>query len=310
MDNEVNNNLIFIGGSGRSGTNILRNLLSKHSQVASLPFEYRFIIDPDGIVDFYNSFISNWSPYYSDVKIKRLNSFLINLAEKNNIKSRYVDWELSKYFPNYIENVQKLISDLKCFEYKGSWPGANKNNQEYKIWFSNYKNNESIRLILRNFIETNICDFLELNNKKYFIEDNTWNILYAKELHELIPESKIIHIIRDPRDVVVSFTNQSWCPEDLRYSIDMYKSIMKKWFEVELSLNKSKFKLIKLEELVRNKESVIKEICHFSNLTFENNLLDIDLTKHNSGRWQKELNSEDKKTLNKDLEDLINKLDY
>ena len=44
MDNEVNNNLIFIGGSGRSGTNILRNLLSKHSQVGSLPFEYRFII--------------------------------------------------------------------------------------------------------------------------------------------------------------------------------------------------------------------------------------------------------------------------
>ena len=135
----MDNNVIFIGGSGRSGTNILRKLLSNHSQVASLPFEYRFIIDPDGIVDFYNSFTSNWSPYYSDVKIKRLNIFLINLAEKNNTKSNYIDWELSKYFPHYIENVQKLISNLKSFEYDGLWPGSNKNNKEYKIWFSDYK---------------------------------------------------------------------------------------------------------------------------------------------------------------------------
>ena len=53
MDNKV----IFIGGSGRSGTNILRKLLSKHSQVASLPFEHRFIIDPDGIIDFFYNWI-------------------------------------------------------------------------------------------------------------------------------------------------------------------------------------------------------------------------------------------------------------
>ena len=310
MDNEINNNFIFIGGSGRSGTNVLRKLLSKHSQVASLPFEYRFIIDPDGVVDFYNSFSSNWSPYYSDVKIKRLNSFLSDLADKSNNKNRYIDWELSKYFPNYIKNVQNLISDLTCFEYKGSWPGANKDDKDYKIWFSDYKNSESVRLILKNFIEINITDFLELKDKKYFIEDNTWNILYAKELQELIPDSKMIHVIRDPRDVVASFINQNWCPSDLRYSIDMYKSIMEKWFDIELNLDKNKFKLIKLEDLVCNKESVIKEICHFTNLTFENGLLDIDLTKHNSGRWDLELNSKDKKILNIELEDIINKLDY
>ena len=58
MDNKV----IFIGGSGRSGTNILRKILSNHSKVASLPFEHRFIIDPNGIIDFYNSFTLNWSP--------------------------------------------------------------------------------------------------------------------------------------------------------------------------------------------------------------------------------------------------------
>ena len=136
MDNKIDNKLIFIGGSGRSGTNILRKLLARHSKIGSLPFEYRFIIDPDGIIDFYNSFSSTWSPYYSDIKIKRLNSFLMNLSDKTIDTTNYEDWELSEYFPEYIENVKKLIMDLKCFEYSGTWPGADKNIKEYKIWFS------------------------------------------------------------------------------------------------------------------------------------------------------------------------------
>ena len=306
MDNKV----IFIGGSGRSGTNILRKLLSKHSQVASLPFEHRFIIDPDGIVDFYNSFTLNWSPYQSDVKIKRLNSFLMNLAIKSEDKSNYVDWELSKYFPHYIENVKKLISNLKSFEYKGSWPGSDKNINEYKIWFSDFKDIESIKLILADFIKKNINSFLEINKKKFFVEDNTWNILYAKELDILVPPSKLIHMIRDPRDVVASFVNQSWCPDDLKQSIEMYKSIIEKWFEVYPVLDNNKFKLVKLENLVFNKNTEIKNICNFCELNFESNLLEINLSKHNSERWKNQFNKKEQNFLNDSLKDIINKFNY
>ena len=306
MDNKV----IFIGGSGRSGTNILRKILSNHSKVASLPFEYRFIIDPDGIIDFFNSFKSCWSPYQSDIKIKRLNDFLINLSEKSHLKNNYIEWELSKYFPNYINNVQNLISNLKCFEYNGSWPGANKNNEEYKIWFSDYKNEESIKLILTDFIKKNIDSFLENNKKKFFVEDNTWNILYAKELEVLVPSSKLIHVIRDPRDVVASFINQSWCPDNLKQCIEMYKSIIKKWFEICHILDKQKFKLIKLENLVFNKDTEIKKICSFCELNFESNLLEINLSMHNSGRWKNEFNNKEQNILNDSLKDIINKFNY
>ena len=306
MDNKV----IFIGGSGRSGTNILRKILSNHSKVASLPFEHRFIIDPDGIIDFYNSFTLNWSPYQSDVKIKRLNKFLLNLAIKSEDKSNYMDWELSEYFPHYIENVKKLISNLKSFEYSGSWPGSDKNIKEYKIWFSDFKDIESIKLILRDFIEKNINNFLEKNGKKYFVEDNTWNILYAKELDDLLPNSKLIHIIRDPRDVVASFINQSWCPNELGYCIKMYKSIMTKWFQVSSYLDKGKIKLVKLEKLVADKENEVKKICDFSELNFENNLLNIDLDMHNSGRWKNEFTQNEQRLLNNELKAIVVKLNY
>ena len=41
-------NILFVGGVGRSGTSVTRQVLGLHPQVANLPFEYRFIIDPDG----------------------------------------------------------------------------------------------------------------------------------------------------------------------------------------------------------------------------------------------------------------------
>jgi hypothetical protein len=62
--------MIFVGGTGRSGTSIVKELIAAHPGAASLPFEYRFIIDPDGLVDFYTSYTAAWSPYLADRTLK------------------------------------------------------------------------------------------------------------------------------------------------------------------------------------------------------------------------------------------------
>ena len=66
-------NLILISGSGRSGTNILKTVISSNSRVTCVTpyFDPHFIISPGGVMDFYNSFSSTWSPFYSDYKIKQ-----------------------------------------------------------------------------------------------------------------------------------------------------------------------------------------------------------------------------------------------
>ena len=73
--------VVFIGGTGRCGTSITSAILGKHSLVTTLPFEYRFIIDPDGIVDFFRSYAATWSPFMADRRLKRLERFLLTLSE-------------------------------------------------------------------------------------------------------------------------------------------------------------------------------------------------------------------------------------
>ena len=46
---------IFIGGTGRSGTTILKKVLQQHSNIVTIPNELRIIIDPDGILDLFNA---------------------------------------------------------------------------------------------------------------------------------------------------------------------------------------------------------------------------------------------------------------
>ena len=40
--------LVFIGGTGRSGTHVLAQLVSRHDQFGLIPVEVRFHTDPDG----------------------------------------------------------------------------------------------------------------------------------------------------------------------------------------------------------------------------------------------------------------------
>lgn len=310
MDTRVDHKYLFIGGTGRSGTNITRKMFSLHPDVASIPFEYRFIIDPDGIIDFYQSITNAWSPFMADVKIKRLYSYLMNLAEKNPNKKNYKDWELAEWFPDYKENIKVLIDELKTFDYPGFWPGAIGDKSSYMISFSEYKNREKLSEILGRFLRKNIDNYIKINNKSIFVEDNTWNILFAKELSEIMPESRMLHLIRDPRDVIASFMEQRWCPNDFDRALKMYKSIMFKWFKVVEVLPENYCKLVKLEDLVKQPKAIIESICDFSDIPFNPKMLEIKLNKANEQRWKKTFTKENEKTAEKELENIFEKLTY
>ena len=332
MGNSVKNNLILISGSGRSGTNILKRVISSNSRVTCVTpyFDPHFIISPCGVMDFYNSFSSTWSPFYSHYKIGHFEKFLLKLSKRSFFEilisrilrcfdkdgttisiARYCDWELSKHYPNFEHHVNEMMKELKTYEYSGSWTGTESYSIKNKMQLTEYKGRKVLAGILGKFISNCVSSLLERAEKDFFIDSDTHNFLFAKEFSELIPTIKLIHIIRDPRDVIASYMNmKNGYPSELIHSIFYYKLVMQRWFSIKPNFPSENLLEVKLENLVNDTNCVVNKACDFIGIALENKMLEVDLSKSHSGRWKEEFTDDEKAILNDALYDILNHLEY
>jgi hypothetical protein len=321
--------MILVGGTGRSGTSIVKEILATHSEAASLPFEYRFIIDPDGLVDFYTSFTNSWSPYLADRRLKRLEHLLGNLGREpwyHRLLGRlirsgdpdgkflspriYHRWALNRHLPNFDRHVQSLMSQLVEFSFPACWVGTESYQLFPRVYHASPMDKRELAQVLGKFIRNVIDDFLQCTGKRFFVEDNTWNVLFAPELYDLIPEAKLIHVYRDPRDVVASFSHQRWSPTDKRQGALWYKAIMTHWFSVRATLPADSYYELKLEDLVSSPAEELRSLCEFAQISLEETMLEMDLSRSHGGRWKKEYSPEEKRHVQSILQDVIKKLGY
>jgi len=292
------NEIIFIGGTGRCGTNIMKDILSLHPKVASHPFEYRFIIDPDGIIDFYNIALNGWSPYIIDQKLHRLESFLMVLAKKYEGKEIYVEWELNKHLPNYEEIVSDLLERLVDFKYNGVHFGLKK---ERELYFMGYKTKKELNRILGGFIKQLIDGYLARENKEIYVEDNTFNLLFAREILDLLPDAKFIHMTRDARDVISSLSKQRWTPKDKIKAAKWYKAVINQIDIIKKELPPDSVITVDLYDLIDEPEKILKSICRFIGISFSDKMLDIDLSRSNRYRWKKDYSPDELSLINQIL---------
>ena len=319
----------MLGGTGRSGTNILKKILGRHPDVLALPFEHRILIDPDGIVDFVASMTDSWSPYCSDVRLRRLESFLHSKARRRQplhtigsiIKHLdpsglritappYHGWELEKWFPGYAEHVTNLMQALKEFEYPGRWPGAPGGQWGYRLSYSPPRSQAELAGLFGTFVNRLVKSALEVRGRTYFVEDNTWNILFADVLAAIIPQARLVHIHRDPRDVVTSFLQQHWCPNDTAQAVAWYLGIWKRWSSVRAELDEQTWLSVRFEDLVANPQAEVERICSFTGIPFDPDMVRIELSRHNIGRWERELSTSDRAILRSELKPVLEELGY
>ncbi|MEX2161701.1 MAG: sulfotransferase [Anaerolineales bacterium] len=321
--------IVLIGGTGRSGTNITKEILGMHSRMYALPFEHRITVDPDGLVDFYNSFTNSWSPYLVDRRVMRLEAFLHSLARRNlwhftlgkAIKlfdprgkrlspASYCDWSLHDYFPNYIAHVDALVQALVSFRYRASWVGT----PSYTAWpemrYSPPQEKVDLALLLGSFINKLVADCLRQKGRGIFVEDNTWNILFARDLLDFTPQAKLLHVYRDPRDVVASLTHQRWAPNEPRQVALWVNDIMRVWHKVKASLPARSYLEVSLESIVANTKTALEGICSFIGVEPEPVMFDLDLSRAHIGRWKAELSREDARGAQEVLNEWIDEYGY
>ena len=157
-------------------------------------------------------------------------------------------------------------------------------------------------------IYRNITNFFLKNKNKEIIGDKDPKIIENIEvLNYFFPNSKIIHIIRDPRDVVLSRTKARWSK---KYPYFMHSII----YYLQMTLgrkmlykyyNKNNFYEIKYEDLIKDPDYELKKICNFLEVEYENNILNYhnsskELVSKDEFEWKKEtFNPVDNKNFNK-----------
>jgi hypothetical protein len=110
-------------------------------------------------------------------------------------------------------------------------------------------------------------------NAKYYGDKTPLYLSSMSLIQRNLPEARFIHLIRDGRDVAMSYRGLWFGPgDDIRMAARLWKDRI---YEGRLQANSLKYyHEIRFEDLVANTESVLREICEFIELPYSPHMLD------------------------------------
>ncbi|MDC3016024.1 sulfotransferase, partial [Luminiphilus sp.] len=116
---------------------------------------------------------------------------------------------------------------------------------------------------------------------------------------------KLVHVMRDPRDVVSSYIKMRWAPNSPIDAATWLKSITDRWRVMRSELPSHKFLEVRLEDLVEEPQHNLRKICDFWGVNWDESLMKTDLSKAHVGRWHRDLSREEGDEVTRMLETAI-----
>lgn len=166
------------------------------------------------------------------------------------------------------------------------------------LWFDKCSSNDYGH-VMSNFFR--VC---AIKKSKIIFGDKTPSYLYPIDfIRTQFPGAKILHIVRDPRDYVLS-VKKAWNKNIFR-SADKWNYWINTFCKSLAEKNDNL--LVKYEDLLTNSESELIRICDFLSIKFEKSMLSVSnqvenlgdakgknrIINDNFGKWKNKLNTED-----------------
>ncbi len=177
--------LVFIGGTGRSGTHVLARLLDRHPRFAEVPIESRFHCNKRGLPDLLEGrvtlagFLSKLRDFWwHRVRVDGQPRGLYNLLTRRQFDAAVERFEVD-YPSDPVPACRGLFVDLL-------WPLAAQ------------------------------------QGKPGLVEMSSHNVREAQTLRRLFPEARFVHTVRDGRDAASSVTTKTWGPDSILKGIDWW----------------------------------------------------------------------------------------
>lgn len=258
--------LVFVGGTGRSGTHALAQLLGRHSALADVPIEARFHCNKRGMPDLLEGRITLRAYvaklrgfWWHRVRVDGQPRGLYNLLRRVDLDEALDRFEAG-YEANPVASCRRLYLDLL-------WPVA------------------------------------ERRHKPGLVEMSSHNVRESQTILRLFPEARIIHALRDGRDSASSVSGKTWGPRSTRAAIgwwaDRLRAIERGVRGSEdgapYSVPEDRFRVVLLDDLVgHDRERTYASLLAFLGLEdeppmrafFEN---EMTVERAHVGRWRRDL---------------------
>jgi hypothetical protein len=187
------------------------------------------------------------------------------------------------------ESAKKLLKRLFFVErengfFRDESTSKNDYSEDISNILANRKKDYSLEDIYGDFI------FYETrkSNKEIPCKQTPRYLNYIPEILNIFPNPKVINMIRDPRDVLLS-QKKKWKIRSLGINVIPFKEVIRSWINYHpvtisklwaSSINTSfKYKenmlLVKYEDLLAEPEKTLKIICQYLNIKYEPTMLDI-----------------------------------
>lgn len=283
---------IFIGGTGRSGTTVLGDLLNEHSLVrTSNPTEIKFLANRGGFLDVVFGSLNSQIERREKISIFHYRTFRQRAQKDLLQKSQRFDEFSNKIWERWWE------IDGPAPHGPGLHVGVEK--QDLQNILSQYSNAIKKKPLkhARKFMDSFIS--LQKNHKgeKYWAETTPMNISYSHRLTKLFPEAKFIVIRRDPRDVIASLLTKDWGPNTPLEGVEWIEARLRADNDALRSVDPDQVLVIHLEDLVTNSpDKTYAKLLDFLGLQDEPTMQKFRTTKMtaenaSSGRWKKEIDT-------------------
>jgi len=209
--------IVFVGGTGRSGTHVVAQILGRHSELKNISNEVRFHVDPGGFPDLLAGRITT-EQFVEHLRGRWWRGFALQRLSFKGLH-RYVsradlDAAIERFLAAYGSDPETACRAL--------------------------------------FLEL-LMPEAEADGKPGLVEMSVHTIVEAPTLHRIFPEAKFIHIVRDGRDAGASRVAQArWIdsPRTLKQGLSWWEERMRAIDAAQKQVPQEQYLAISLDELI------------------------------------------------------------
>ena len=127
---------------------------------------------------------------------------------------------------------------------------------------------------LHDLVEALFATWARAQGKDRWGEKTPSHVMYWRQLLEGFPQARFLHIVRDGRDVSLSWINARFGPKNIYYSAIRWKQYLTWVAELRAALPAHQFLDVHYDSLLAEPEGTLQRICAFLGESFDADMLD------------------------------------